>query len=222
MKNIDQMETARELDGRLMNSMRDYYRLLNGMDQSVGDIINELKERGLYDNTVVIFYSDNGQFMWEHGFKGKWLMYEESLRVPGFIFDPRHVKKKEHSGEMVLNIDLAPTILALAGLDIPPHMDGKSLLPLLENPELPFREEFFYEHLYRHLEDYLHIERSEGIRTREWAYIHYKDQEGPQSEELYNISADPLQMNDLSNEQGSAKVLSQLREQKRDYFNSNE
>ena len=212
------METANELDGRLMGSMRDYYRLLNGMDQSVGDIINELKERGLYDNTVVIFYSDNGQFMWEHGFKGKWLMYEESIRVPGFIFDPRDPKERVRSQEMVLNIDLAPTILNLAGLDVPPHMDGKSLLPLLENPELPFREDFFYEHLYRHMEGYSHIERSEGIRTREWAYIHYKDQDGSQSEELYDILADPLQMNDLSNEPASAQLLSQLSEQKKMYF----
>ncbi len=218
MKNPEKMRTAHELDGSLQRSMRQYYRLLNGMDQAVGDIVKELKERGLFDNTVIIFYSDNGQFMLEHGFGGKWLMYEESLRVPGFIFDPRNPKEKIRSKEMVLNIDLAPTILDLAGLKIPAHMDGKSLLPLLEDPDLTFREDFFYEHLYRHMEDYTHIERSEGIRNREWSYIHYINQEGPLSEELYNIVEDPLQMNDLSGAHSQADLLSQLREQKRSFF----
>ncbi len=220
IRDMEKMRTAHELDGPLQNTMRQYYRLINGMDQAVGDIVNELKERGLFDNTVVVFYSDNGHFMWEHGFTGKWLMYEESLRVPGFIFDPRHTRENSRSKEMVLNIDLAPTILDLAGLEIPSHMDGRSLLPLLEDPDLPFREDFFYEHLYRHMEDYTHIERSEGIRTREWSYIHYINQDGPQSEELYNIIEDPLQLKDLSGRQGSANLLSELRDQKRTYFDN--
>jgi len=218
IRNMEKIRTVFDVEGAIQNSMRDYYRLINGMDQSVGDIIKELKERGLYHNTVVVFYSDNGHFMGEHGFSGKWLMYEESLRVPGFIFDPRDPKGRVRSQEMVLNIDLAPTILDLAGLEIPSHMDGKSLVPLLEDPDLPFREDFFYEHLYRHMEDYSHIERSEGIRTREWSYIHYINQEGPASEEFYNIIEDPLQLNDLSEEERTMELLSQLREKKRDYF----
>jgi arylsulfatase A-like enzyme len=218
MKNPEKIRTAHDMDGSLMNAMRDYYRLINGMDQSLGEILNELESRGLAKNTVVIFYSDNGQFMGEHGFGGKWLMYEESIRVPGFIYDPRHLREQARSKEMVLNIDLAPTILDYAGVDIPPHMDGKSLLPLLENPDLPFREEFFYEYLYRHQEDYMHIERSEGIRTREWSYIHYINQEGPESEELFNIIEDPLQMHDWSDVPDYGELLSRLREQKEDYF----
>jgi arylsulfatase A-like enzyme len=221
IRDLEKMRTALDLNGPLQKSMRQYYRLINGMDQAVGAIVSELKERGLYDNTVIIFYSDNGHFMWEHGFTGKWLMYEESIRVPGFIFDPRHIKKREHSGEMVLNIDLAPTILDLAGLEIPPHMDGKSPLPLLKNPDFPFREDFFYDHLYRHMEDYMHIKRSDGIRSREWSYIHYIDQEGSDSEELYNIIDDPLQLRDVSEEPGFEIQLAQLRERKMKYFTPN-
>jgi arylsulfatase A-like enzyme len=218
IRDLEKIRTARELHGPLQNSMRQYYRLISGMDQAVGEIVAELKKRGLYDNTVIIFYSDNGYFMWEHGFTGKWLMYEESLRVPGFIFDPRNLKEGEHSQEMVLNIDLAPTILEFAGLEVPVHMQGKSLLPLLEDPDRPFREDFFYEHLYRHMEDYMHIERSEGVRTRDWKYIRYINQEGPASEELYHLREDPLELHDLSMDPGSSDMLKTLREKHLNYF----
>ncbi len=215
---LEKIQTALDIDGPLQNSIRQYYRLINGMDQAVGDIVNELKRRGLYDNTVIIFYSDNGYFMWEHGFTGKWLMYEESLRVPGFIFDPRHIRDGVRSREMVLNIDLAPTIMELAGLKIPDHMQGKSLLPLLEDPDIPFREDFFYEHLYRHMKEDQHIERSEGLRTRDWKYIRYINQDGPASEELYHISEDLLEMNDLSEDPGYLEILDEMRNRYSGYF----
>jgi arylsulfatase A-like enzyme len=217
-RDLEIIRTANEVKGPLQSSMRKYYRLISGTDYAVGKILAELRERGLSDNTVIIFFSDNGHFMEEHGFTGKWLMYEESLRVPGFIFDPRHIKKGARTREMVLNIDLAPTIIELAGIKIPLQMQGQSLLTLLENPEKPFREDFFYEHLYRHLEGYQHIERSEGLRTKEWKYIHYIDQTGSAAEELYDLSADSLEMNNLSENPGSAEVLDSLRERYLHYF----
>ena len=218
IRDLSKIQSAREPDGPLQNSMRKYYRMINGMDMAIGEIVKELKERGLYENTIIIFYSDNGYFMWEHGFTGKWLMYEESLRVPGFIFDPRDTKQHARTQEMVLNIDLAPTIMDYAGLEIPDHMQGKSLLPLLENTEMPFREDFFYEHLYRHLEDYMHIERSEGLRTREWKYIRYINQEGPVSEELYHVAKDPLELQDLSLDAAYTERLEELRKRYQQYF----
>ncbi|MCH7535887.1 MAG: sulfatase-like hydrolase/transferase, partial [Bacteroidetes bacterium] len=115
-RDLERIRTAHKVEGPLQSFMRKYYRLINGMDQAVGEIRNELKKRGLGDNTIIIFYSDNGHFMEEHGFTGKWLMYEESLRVPGFIYDPRNIRNGERSKEMVLNIDLAPTILDFAGI----------------------------------------------------------------------------------------------------------
>jgi arylsulfatase A-like enzyme len=212
------IRTSNEIHGALQNNMREYYRLINGMDYAVGKILEELRKRGLSDNTVIIFYSDNGHFMAEHGFTGKWLMYEESIRVPGFIFDPRHITKAASTREMVLNIDLAPTMMELAGIKIPKHMQGKSLLPLLEDPDKPFREDFFYEHLYRHLDGYQHIERSEGVRTRDWKYIHYIDQTGSAAEELYNLTTDSNEMQDLSKDPGSEEVLDSLRKRYQDYL----
>lgn len=218
IKDLEKVRTAHEMNGPLQQSMRQYYRLISGMDQAVGELVEELKKRGLHDNTVIIFYSDNGHFMWEHGFTGKWLMYEESIRVPGFIFDPRNPKQGERSGEMVLNIDLAPTILDFAGLEIPGHMQGKSLLPLVEDPDMPFREDFFYEHLYGHMEGDQHIERSEGIRTRDWKYIRYINREGPVSEELYHLPEDPLELNDRSADPAAASMLEKLRDRHFSYF----
>jgi arylsulfatase A-like enzyme len=218
IRDMNMIRTGNDIHGALQKSMREYYRLINGMDYAVGKILDELRKRGLSDNTVIIFYSDNGHFMAEHGFTGKWLMYEESMRVPGFIFDPRHITKGANTREMVLNIDLAPTILELAGIKVPGHMQGKSLLPLLEDPEKPFREDFFYEHRYRHLEGYQHIERSEGVRTREWKYIQYIDRTGVAAEELYNLATDTMEMKNLSKDPGSVKVLDSLRKKYLGYF----
>jgi hypothetical protein len=97
-------------------------------------------------------------------------------------------------------------------------MQGKSLVPLLEDPVAPFREDFFYEHLYPHFEGYEHIERTEGIRTGNWSYINYIDQKGPLSEELYYIPDDPLQMNDLSSDQDAQSTLLKMRERHRQFF----
>jgi arylsulfatase A-like enzyme len=218
IKDINELRIAHEINSHLQNSMRDYYRLISGMDQAVGKILAELRKRGLSDHTVILFYSDNGHFMGEHGFSGKWLMYEESMRVPGFIYDPRHIMKEGRTREMVLNIDLAPTILQLAGIDVPSGMQGKSLLPLLKDPDKPFREDFFYEHLYRHLDGDQHIERSEGVRTKEWKYIHYIDQAGPEAEELYHLAGDSLELHDLSDDHGFRVELDSLRKRCRDYF----
>lgn len=218
---INKIRTALETDGSLQKSIQNYYRLINGTDYAVGEILKELKERGLAENTVIMFYSDNGQFMGDHGFEGKWLMYEESIHVPGFIYDPRQSKKEARSQEMVLNIDIAPTILDLAGLEIPKHMQGKSMLPLLDspNPDKPFREDFFYEHHFRLGEEAeRNIARSEGIRTRDWKYINYIDQKGTDAEELYNVKVDSLEVNNLSGNPAYGEKLNQLRKRYQTFF----
>ena len=211
-KNIKMIRDAHKIKGGLQKKIRNYYRLINGVDNSVGQIVSELKSRGLYDNTVIIFYSDNGYFMEEHGFHGKWLLYEESIRVPGFIFDPRAIKNKARTQEMVLNIDLAPTILDLAGLDIPEHMEGKSLLALHDDPTAKIRNDIFLEHHFANRPGKNHIERSEGIRTKDWKYIRYIDQTGDEMEELYHVEKDPLELNDLSGHAESASKLHDLRD----------
>jgi len=116
---------------------RQYHEKIASMERSVGDIRKMLKERGLADNTVIIFLSDHGAHWGDRHFYGKWSPYDPSLRVPFIVYDPRpQAQKGVVRDEMVLNIDVAPTLLELAGVGIPEVMDGKSLLPLLvsENP----------------------------------------------------------------------------------------
>lgn len=123
-----------------------YYRLIYGVDEVVRKMRDDLKKKGLADNTVIIFTSDNGFYLGEYGLAGKWYGHEESIRVPMIIFDPRTNGPNAPNKEMVLNIDIAPTILELAGIPVPDDMQGKSMVGLLQGNEGVFREEFFYEH----------------------------------------------------------------------------
>jgi arylsulfatase A-like enzyme len=197
-----------------------YYRLIEGVDFCVGEIRKELDQRGLTGNTVILFSSDNGHFAGEHGFFGKWLMHEESMRVPLIICDPRLAVARHGkvSPALALNIDLAPTVLELAGQEAPATMQGRSLLPLLRDPETPWRKDFFYEHLYRNSPvppD--RIEPCEGVRTQDWKYIVWIDQSGPAREELYDLRRDPLEMNNLAAEAASREPLELLRRQHAEY-----
>ena len=121
-----------------MKRTLDYWRMIAGVDRALGRVLDALDERGLADDTVVIFTSDNGYFLGERGFAGKWLIYEESVRVPLFIYDPRlsEERRGETVDEMVLNIDLAPTLLALAGVEAPEAYEGRSLSPLFRALQL--------------------------------------------------------------------------------------
>lgn len=197
-----------------------YYRLIEGLDSCVGKILHELQSRGLADNTVVIFTSDNGLFAGEHGFSGKWFMHEESLRVPLIIYDPRvpATQRGQTAAGIALNIDIAPTVLSLAGLPAPATMQGKNLLPALRTPDVLLHEEFFYEHLYRHgTKPPDRIEPSAGVRTRDWKYINWVDQTGPGREQLYHLRDDPLEMKDLAADPLHQQQLDQLRKQCQDY-----
>ena len=149
--------------------VKGYYRMISGVDQAIGKIREELKKLGLDKNTIIIFMSDNGYFLGERGFAGKWLMHDLSIRVPLIIFDPRKSTQRIEPRQMVSNLDIAPTILDMAGVQIPHFWQGKSLLPLLQDPLVNWRTELFCEHLYNHEQ----IPQSEAIRTDRWKYIRY-------------------------------------------------
>jgi len=187
-------------------SIRDYYRSIASMDLGVGRVMDELQERGLARNTVVLFTSDNGYFSGEHGLAGKWLMYEPSLRVPGFLYDPRLAGGKT-TNRMVITTDFSVTMLALAGLEIPDSMTGRDLSVLAENPEAPWREDFFYDHPYGHGG---RIPRTIGVRTRTQSYTRYIDPTPPY-EQLFDLQADPDQLDNLAEKAEYAELLDQLR-----------
>jgi arylsulfatase A-like enzyme len=189
--------------------LRDYYRLITGVDREVGRIVAELAQRGLADNTVIIFTADNGFALGDRGMADKWFMYEEDIRVPGFIFDPRSPKSVAgiRSKAMVLNVDFAPTMLELAGVPVPKVMQGRSLVPLLHG-QMPkdWRTEFFYEHH----SVAARIPQSEGVRTERWKYLRWIA-ETPVKEELYDLQADPLEERNLLGDAQHAAQLAELR-----------
>jgi arylsulfatase A-like enzyme len=189
-------------------TVKNYYRLITGMDDAVGQIIERLKAKGLADHTVILFTSDNGFYLGEHGLAGKWFAHEESIRVPLWLYDPRLPDdlRGQRRKEVVLNIDLAPTILALAGLDIPEVMQGQSLSPLIHGQAERWRDDFLYEHRFTHAK----IPRSEGVRTPHFKYVRYPDQQ-PVYEELFDLRADPGELRNLAGEHEHAATLRQLK-----------
>lgn len=197
-------------------SVRGYYRLITGVDRVVGQIRAALAELGFERDTVIIFTSDNGFYLGEHGLAGKWLMHEESIRTPLVIYDPRlppatHGLRRH---ELALNIDLAPTLAELAGVAPPRSMQGRSLLPLLDPARKPaWRTDFFYEHTYTARG---WIPRVEGVRGERWKYTRYLDTD-PLFEELYDLRADPFEERNLARDPAHASRLERIRARYREW-----
>ena len=192
---------------RLESHMRDYYRLVSSMDLGVGRIMAELEKRKLADNTVVLFTSDNGHFLGEHGLAGKWLMYEPSLRVPGFLHDPRKPGGKR-SDRLVITTDFSITMLALAGIEAPEDMTGRDLTKLLDDSAAEWREDFFYDHPYGHRGA---IPRTIGVRTATHTYTRYVDPKPP-FEQLFDLKKDPDQLHNLATQAEHKPLLRELRQ----------
>jgi arylsulfatase A-like enzyme len=191
-------------------TVRDYYRLITGMDREIGRIRQAVAQKGWSRPTLWIFTSDNGFFLGERGMADKWFMYEESIRVPLIVVDPRLPRQlRGRSVEVLaLNIDIAPTILDWAGIPIPSKMQGRSLRPWVEGQTVsPWRRDFFYEH---HTFPKI-IPPSEGVRTDRWSYIRWLAQDSA-VEELYEILTDPKQQQNLAGKQEYQATLEQLRQ----------
>ena len=189
--------------------VKGYYRLITGVDAVVGKIRENLERLGLAKNTVIIYSSDNGFFLGEHGLAGKWYGYEPSIRVPLIIFDPRLPQNSQGQvrEEMVLNIDIAPTILDIVGIEIPQAVQGKSMLPLVQGKKIPWRQEFFYEHLFEHDK----IPKSEGVITKRYKYLRYIETQ-PVYEELFDLQEDPHEIRNLAKDKNYQTLLNKLRQ----------
>lgn len=192
------------------SNKRKIYNYVSRLDQAVGVIIDAVHAMGLADNTIIIYSSDNGSFLGAHGLTEKWLLYEESIRVPLIVWDGR--LPKQHRGirheAMALNIDLAPTMLDYAGEPIPTAMQGKSLRPLVMREKDSLRKDAYFEHTYLHANN---ICPSEGVRSEEWKYIRYFRQD-PVREELFHLKKDPEELCDLAGNAEHADMLNRLRQ----------
>ena len=192
----------------LRNHILRYYAAITEMDAALEKMLVQLKASGLDENTYIILMGDNGWFLGEHGFTSKVLAYEESIRVPLIITGPG--ASLGNNSNLVLNIDIAPTVLELAGVEIPSNMQGKSLLPLLKKEATGWRKDFLYEAP----EPQLGSWPLEAVRTEQWKYIKTYDIENPELaayEELYNIIEDPEETNNLTHDTFLNNILNDLR-----------
>jgi len=175
--------------------MKAYYRMLTEMDEAVGRIVAELKEEGVLDKTMIIFMGDNGYFHGEHGLADKWYPYEESIRVPLVIFDPRLKESRRNmsNDEFVLNIDIAPSILAAAGQAVEGAMQGTDFSGLyLSGRKSSWRQEFFYEHPF--VTNEARIPSSEALVTHSDKYIYWPFYK---YEEYFDLKKDPLEKENI-------------------------
>lgn len=186
-------------------------RSLMAVDDAVADLMETLAQRQIRENTVVIFMSDNGVSMGENGIFGKNCGYDPCLHIPMVISYPPLTSAPHIEDGLALNIDIAPTIMDLAGLKIPAAVDGRSLKPLLAASSVEWRRGFMIEHY----QDASDVEESGlaaiipgyfGIRTTDWKYIQYATGE----RELYNLVNDPYEMNNLAGLPNSADIISSM------------
>jgi arylsulfatase A-like enzyme len=176
--------------------LKNYYRVLNGVDENLGRVLDYLDSNGLAENTLVIYTSDNGFFAGEYGMFDKRLMYEPSIRVPMLVRHPASFRGgRVDSEHMVLNNDVAHTVLDYAGVTRPEFMrhHGESWRPILENKPVQWRDAWLYEYF-----EYPAVHcagKMRGVRTNRWKLIHYI--QNPQGHELFDLDNDPEERRNL-------------------------
>jgi N-acetylglucosamine-6-sulfatase len=191
-------------------TIRNRLRMLAAVDEGLGRLLQTLEETKQLDNTLVLFTSDHGYFYGEHGLSvERRLAYEETIRIPLLIRYPRLVRAGTTLAPLVLSLDLAPTLLELAGAPVPRQMHGRSLVPLLQgktaNPRPSFLVEYFTDTVFPRV----HRMGYQAVRTERWKYIRYTELEG--MDELYDLQTDPYEMKNLVREPGTQRVLGELK-----------
>jgi len=199
-----------------------YYQQITGLDREIGELVETLKRKRLWRNTVIIFASDHGLLMGEYGMGGKALLYDLASKIPCFIYSPdmKDSVRGTTCDKLVSSLDFATTILDYAGIEPPQHMAGRSLRMLIDNPSTQWRTELFLENLYTGRDTPF----SEGIRQGDWKYIRMFDGvvdygEGdvnfagrkPDFEQLFNLKEDPRETVNLIDKYEGSELLKKLR-----------
>jgi len=193
--------------GPLGHIYRKYCETIVALDQQIGRLLNRIDELGIRDNTVVIYTTDNGFFLGEHHLVDKRWAYAESIRIPFIIRYPNFVRAPgRQAKQMVLNIDVAPTLLDLAGVPVPENMEGMSIKPMLKNNDAPWRKACLYEYF----EDFPYqVPEMNAVRTPRYKYIEYKTKKPV---ELFNIVRDTHENHNLINTPEGNQVLPSLKQ----------
>ncbi len=187
--------------------MKDYLRCIASVDDNVGRVLDYLDGAGLSENTLVIYSSDQGFFLGEHGWYDKRWMYEESLRMPFLARWPRRIRPGTRVAEMIQNIDYAPTFLDAAGLPIPDDIQGESLLPLMVGRDPAEWRRSIYYHYYEFPAVHM-VAKHYGVRTERYKLIHYY---GTDEWECFDLEADPLELRSVYEDPDYAGIVEELR-----------
>ena len=189
-------------------NVKAYYRMISGLDHAIGRVMEALRRTGELADTVVIFAGDNGYYKGSRGYAGKWSHFDESLRVPLIIFDPRAPEKQRNRvvPPMALNVDIPATIVDYGGEPVPDLYQGRSLVPIMrgDTPD-NWRDHFFAEHLM----DDDRIPKWEGIRGERYVYAHYFEDD---YEFLHDLKKDPKQLQNLADDPAYQDVLEDMRQ----------
>lgn len=221
LKNKDSMTKDEILRWKYQRYLRDYLRCIKSIDDEVGRILDYLEKENLTENTIIVYTSDQGFYMGEHGWFDKRFMYEESMRTPLLIAYPKKIKAQTRTKALVQNIDYAPTFLSLAGIEKPKEMSGTTLEPLFggEKPE-NWRADLYY-----HYYDYpaIHqVRRHDGVRSDRFKLIHFYEQDSKGNyilncNEFYDLEKDPKELNNLYNSKEYQEQVAYLQERLNTY-----
>lgn len=208
-QNYDQMSDEERLRWRYQRYIKDYLRVIRGVDDGVGQVMAYLERENLIDNTIIIYAGDQGFFLGENGWFDKRWIYEESMRMPLIIHWPEGIAPGSVNKQLVQNLDLAPTILELAGVEVPDHMQGRSMLTLLkgENPR-DWRDAVYY-HYYEGPPRVHSVARHYGVRTARYTLVHYPDYD---EWELFDLESDPDQIKSVYGEPEYAEIQQHLKD----------
>lgn len=194
---------------KYQESMKNYYRLVTEVDAVCGTVVAELKRQGVLDRTLVIFTTDNGYFHGEHGLADKWYPYEESIRIPLIVCDPRMAAEKRGTTDdaLTLNADIAPTLVLAAAAEVPASMQGEDIAPLYLAASRPaWREDYFYEH--PRIGSAESIPASQALVEKQWKYVYWPEYG---VEQLFDLRTDRLEENDLAHDASHRPELERMR-----------
>lgn len=209
-KNYPNMTDKEKMQWRYQRYMQDYLGSIASVDEGVGEVLDYLDEKGLSENTLVVYTSDQGFYLGEHGWFDKRFIYDESFKTPLLARWPGVIEAGTASDQMVQNLDFAQTLLGAAGVDAPSEMQGESLLPLFEGNDASWNRDAVYYHYYEYPSVHM-VKRHYGIVSREYKLAHfYFDVD---EWELYDRLKDPQEMKNVYNDPAYAEVVAKLKVQ---------
>lgn len=201
--------------------IKDYLATIKSVDENIGKVLDYLKEEGLDENTIIVYASDQGFYLGEHGWFDKRFMYEESMRMPFVIRYPKTITSNTVVKDVISNIDIAPTVLEMAGIEVPDEVQGKSFYMQLKGKENSDWRQSMYYHYYEY-PFWHHVQPHYGIRTERYKLIHfYYDID---VWEFYDLKKDPNELNNMIKDPSKQQLISNLKEElyalKKEYGNN--